>query len=158
MTDGVEKLREEKYGYVAGFMFNGACDRVALILKSKPDWQKGLYNAVGGKVEDEDVNHDHAMRREFQEETGVYHIDWRKFCLLDDVRGYKVHFYVAKTNSVYSVKSVEEEPVELIDIRSVDTLKCITNLKWLIPMALTIARGQEDRAMSFHIKEHNFVV
>jgi len=41
-----------KKTYVAGFMFSPDLENVVLIEKQKPEWQKGKYNAVGGKIED----------------------------------------------------------------------------------------------------------
>ena len=38
--------------YVAGFLFSRDGSLLALILKNKPDWQKGKLNAIGGKIED----------------------------------------------------------------------------------------------------------
>ena len=38
--------------YVLGFAFNKNFREVLLILKNKPQWQKGLYNGIGGKIEE----------------------------------------------------------------------------------------------------------
>ncbi len=40
--------------YVAGLMFSKDEKYVALVIKNKPDWQKGLLNGIGGKIEEED--------------------------------------------------------------------------------------------------------
>lgn len=37
--------------YVLGFMFSNLMNNVVLLQKQKPNWQKGLWNGVGGKVE-----------------------------------------------------------------------------------------------------------
>lgn len=63
--------------YVLGFAFDkrGA---VALICKSRPDWQQGKWNGVGGHLEPgEDAFS--AMEREFFEETAmrIKAKDWR---------------------------------------------------------------------------------
>ena len=42
---------KQKY-YVAGFLFSYDLKRVALIQKTKPAWQAGRHNAVGGKIEE----------------------------------------------------------------------------------------------------------
>lgn len=57
--------------YVLGFAFDEGKKAVVLILKDRPDWQKGKYNGIGGKVELSDESLLHAMIREFYEETGV---------------------------------------------------------------------------------------
>lgn len=55
--------------YVLGFAFHK--NRVLLIRKNRPQWQAGFVNGVGGKVEAYDWSLTEAMRREFEEETGV---------------------------------------------------------------------------------------
>src|SRR4051812_33742321 len=55
--------------YVCGFMFNSDAltskkGAVALILKVKPDWQKGKHNGIGGHIEWSDHNPLAAMVRE----------------------------------------------------------------------------------------------
>jgi 8-oxo-dGTP diphosphatase len=57
--------------YVLGFAFLNGDKDVILIEKTKPDWQKGLMNGVGGKLESYDESSLHAMVREFREETGI---------------------------------------------------------------------------------------
>lgn len=65
--------------YSCCFAFAG--DNVLLIRKAKPDWQKGLLNGIGGKLEDVDIPDGVAFapfqpmvncaKREFLEETGL---------------------------------------------------------------------------------------
>jgi 8-oxo-dGTP diphosphatase len=57
--------------YVVGFLFSPDLSKVVLIKKNRPDWQKGLLNGVGGKIEDNESS-GHAMSREFFEEAGVF--------------------------------------------------------------------------------------
>lgn len=54
--------------YVIGFAFCG--NEVALIRKTKPAWQAGRLNGIGGKVENGE-GFPASMVREFQEETGI---------------------------------------------------------------------------------------
>jgi 8-oxo-dGTP diphosphatase len=49
--------------------FAGNHEHILLIEKQKPEWQKGKYNLVGGKVEPGEDPVD-AAQREFTEETG----------------------------------------------------------------------------------------
>ena len=60
----------EKSVFVLGFCFSSD-SRVVLIRKKKGDWQEGMLNGIGGRVEpgEEIVE---AMAREFREETGKY--------------------------------------------------------------------------------------
>ncbi len=54
--------------YVLGFYFDG--DRVLLINKTKPEWQRGKLNGLGGTVESGEAPI-LAMVREFREESGI---------------------------------------------------------------------------------------
>jgi 8-oxo-dGTP pyrophosphatase MutT (NUDIX family) len=71
--------------YVAGFMFDVANKQVALIRKTKPAWQAGKLNGIGGKIEDGE-SPEAAMVREFLEETGCNtdRDDWSHFASLSE--------------------------------------------------------------------------
>lgn len=64
--------------YVLGFMFSEDGTQVALIKKTKPEWQAGKLNGIGGKIEEKEAMHE-AMIREFEEETGLRHLEWKQF-------------------------------------------------------------------------------
>jgi 8-oxo-dGTP diphosphatase len=68
--------------YVVGFLFGHDKTMVALIKKSRPEWQKGMLNGIGGKIENSE-NALTAMRREFKEEAGADVSDWK---LLHSIR------------------------------------------------------------------------
>lgn len=57
--------------YVLGFAFSPEGAAVLLIRKTKPRWQAGKLNGVGGHVEEFDGTSQAAMAREFVEETGI---------------------------------------------------------------------------------------
>jgi len=64
--------------YVLGFLIEKRTRRVVLITKSRPEWQAGKLNGVGGHIEEgEDALS--AMRREWSEETGMPTSDWQFF-------------------------------------------------------------------------------
>lgn len=60
--------------YCLGFAFDDL-GSVALMQKNRPEWQRGLWNGIGGKLEEGELVID-SMRREFREETGVLVQDW----------------------------------------------------------------------------------
>jgi 8-oxo-dGTP pyrophosphatase MutT (NUDIX family) len=66
---------EVKDRYVLGFVFSQACDRVLLIWKNRPAWQKDKLNGIGGKIEAGETPKQ-AMEREFTEETMF--VGWSK--------------------------------------------------------------------------------
>lgn len=129
---------------VAGFAFHA--DRVLLVQKKNPRWQAGLWNGVGGKVDDGEKPV-HAMTREFYEETGhlTQPIMWVHFCTENEPFGAVVHFFWMRFPD--SVPSVEvprynDAGEELAWLRR-DSLYYLPkylpklgNLNWLIPLAL----------------------
>lgn len=118
--------------YVAGFMFSEDKKKVALIIKNRPQWQKGLMNGIGGHVETGEKPYD-AMVREFEEETGVRHSDWNHFCTLQGPFG-KVHFYKA-IGVLGRLKTLTDETVCVCKAWRLNGV--VPNLNWLIPMALS---------------------
>ena len=56
--------------YVVGFCFDEDLKHVAIVKKNRPDYQAGLFNGIGGKIEFRETGKA-AMEREFFEETGV---------------------------------------------------------------------------------------
>jgi 8-oxo-dGTP diphosphatase len=130
-----EPMNEQQY--VAGFMFNACKNEVALIRKNKPEWQKGLLNGIGGKMEPGEFPRD-AMLREFQEETSLYvpPNEWRHFAAISGP-DWRVYFFATTGNLDYLL-SPEEEKVERVMLSEIDVLRAdmIENLPWLISLAL----------------------
>lgn len=148
--------------YVAGFLFNKRLSQVALIKKSKPEWQKGKLNAIGGKIETGETA-TQAMTREFNEETGCYVVGWELFATLvceserhkgapDSGQPYQVHFFRAFADAdLWSVvRTQTEEEVHVVRWEDIVWLNALPNLSWLIPMALNM---DKDSAERFHITE-----
>jgi len=89
---------------------------VALIKKSKPDWQAGRWNGIGGKVEPTDASDAAAMAREFEEETGVWiePAQWRRVgTMANPQEGWAVEVFTAVDPHVSDVDTMEEEEVKL---------------------------------------------
>jgi 8-oxo-dGTP diphosphatase len=122
--------------YVAGFLFNFNFSKVVLIMKERPDWQKGLLNGVGGHIESGESPHD-AMIREFEEEAGVKTDKWNHFCQLTDDKNFSVDFfYTRRISGLSDVKTVTDEKIIVVDVEELSTMPTIPNLQWLIPMAI----------------------
>lgn len=124
--------------YTAGFLFTDDGQFVVLVQKNKPEWQRGLWNAIGGKVEDGETPLE-CMRREFKEECvfGAHELRWEQFATL---RGadWEVHFFRAFhpirwhwTDKNYGL---ETEVVKIWNVRHLPGV--IPNLHYLVPMAL----------------------
>lgn len=124
-----------KIEYVLAFMFNDDFSKVAMIRKSKPEWQAGLLNGIGGKVEPEEYPRI-AMLREFQEETG-YEFDnnfLKHFCEMEG-RDWRVHCY-ATIGHLECLKTMESEPVEIVEVVNLPNERTIENIMWLVHMAI----------------------
>jgi 8-oxo-dGTP diphosphatase len=119
--------------YVAGFCFSECGKQVALIRKLNPEWQRGLLNGIGGKVEPGESPHA-AMRREFEEETGARVEGWRLFCTATTEED-RLHFFTA-CGDLTALYSAETEEVVTVAVNDIPTLETIPNLRWLVLLAL----------------------
>lgn len=122
--------------YVAGLLF--CQDYVALVQKTRPDWQAGRWNGIGGHVENDEAPIQ-AMRREFQEEAGVTIQDWKHFAELygkakwSGESEWRVSWYTALTNDFDCIKTITDEFVGWHRVSNLPNV--LPNLVWLIPMA-----------------------
>lgn len=123
--------------YVLGFAFDldGA---VALIRKTKPAWQKGKLNGIGGKVEDRELPVE-AMEREFLEETGINipALAWREYATMYS-GAHIIHCFTARLfERDRPLISGEEGKADWYHPLSPGGRPdALPNLSWLIPMAL----------------------
>jgi len=139
-----------EYNYTVGFLFSEDESKVALIRKTKPEWQAGKLNGIGGKIEKGETERE-CMRREFREEAGVDISTWELFIQLKNNHdSWIVHFFTAKAD-LGILRAMEEEDIEIVNVEDIQNLNVIPNLKWLIPMALDraliIGSASERRTM-----------
>lgn len=117
--------------YVAGLLFSDDGLNVTLMLKNRPEWQAGLYNAVGGKVEFLEAP-EAAMKREFLEEAGV-DIDWDYRFVLEG-SDYKVHWFSChNTEAMRYLRTMTDEVVEVVEAYGMPE-NIVPNLWWIVPM------------------------
>lgn len=120
--------------YCLGFAFDNSLQYVVLIKKQRPEWQKGLLNGVGGKVEEGEEPYD-AMTREFDEETGLYYDNWRPFGHLKGT-DWIIHLYTSTLTNPQLADIDCNKTDENIIIENVNNLfYAVPNLRWLVPMA-----------------------
>lgn len=136
--------------YVIGFAFDEKPlpdTYVLLIKKSKPDWQKGKLNGIGGKIGDhpEFCNETalQAMVREFHEETGVLSSsrDWELFSIMHNGRyEHQVFCFETRVPALFEeARTMEEEPLVRIPVAGILRPKVyplIPNLRSKIMLAL----------------------
>jgi 8-oxo-dGTP diphosphatase len=125
--------------YVLGFAFLNGDKDVILIEKTKPDWQKGLMNGVGGKLESYDESSLHAMVREFREETGIDTrlTQWKTFGeMYGD--GFFIHLYRTSLPLGCKPQQMEDEVPYIFNVAQLNKNrdKLISNIPWLVNMAL----------------------
>lgn len=120
--------------YVVGFYFNMTRTRLALIRKTKPAWQAGLLNGIGGKIELGETPLQ-AMVREFKEEGGVIAMNWREFCVME-FQGAEIYFFTTRGEIMPWTQPESPEMVEIINVDQLDSVATIPNLRWLVRMAL----------------------
>lgn len=119
--------------YVLGFMFDTKGEWVALIKKNKPEWQKGRFNGIGGKVELNEVFWA-AMVREFKEETGVEHEDWLWVGEIQE-KDWKIGVFTCATDKVHLTTSTTDEEVIVFSLETVKEFtkeQTISNVPWLV--------------------------
>jgi 8-oxo-dGTP diphosphatase len=146
-----------KKQYVAGFLFDANAKHVALIEKQRPAWQKWQLNGIGGKIELHE-SAAAAMQREFLEETGLLIEQWKLFCVLEG-SDFEVMFFYGFDSRVHNVESKTDETVAVFEVAGcLDpriTHPLIPNLRWLIPMALSMIYTPGIAA--YHVQEEVFV-
>jgi 8-oxo-dGTP diphosphatase len=123
-----------KKQYVIGFLFHPDRGTVALINKNKPEWQAGKLNGIGGKLEERETPY-LAMVREFEEEAGVEILDWKRFARMQGEE-WEVTCFLAFDARVRDIKSMTDEHVMVISVKLLHLFPHISNLDWLIPLAL----------------------
>lgn len=138
--------------YVAGFLVNNAATLVVLMLKNRPKWQAGQWNAVGGKIEPGETPAQ-AMRREFREETGVDIANWQQFGLLRDAdNSFGVHWFIASSDDLRFCETKTDEEVRHWPVSSLPA-----NAIWNIPVLLNMAfLVWLETAPGFEIIERRF--
>lgn len=124
--------------YVLGFAFFG--ERVLLIEKARPPWQKGRLNGLGGKVETTESSLG-AMCREFAEEAGVSISPhrWRDVLSMWNVGHSHVDVFACELTEeeVASLKGGSEgECLKLAPWKLLYQEPVLPNLLWLVPFCL----------------------
>lgn len=112
--------------YVIGLAFNEAHTKVLLQLKKKgPEFNIGWLNPPGGKVKqyptpEEPIyeSYNGAMRREFEEETGLVseQSDWLKFHYERHPSGAKLHCYTTDKLDIMAAQTTTDEPNVIVEL------------------------------------------
>jgi len=132
--------------YVVGFCIDLAQGQVLLVKKNRPEFQKGKWNGIGGKIEPGEQPID-AMVREFREEAGIQTapIDWIHTITLtgnndqaDSGKPFRVYYY--KMGRIYPPheSQMTDEVVSYKSyMRGLWDLPTLPNLRWIFPLQLS---------------------
>ena len=121
--------------YVLALLFTPDREKLVLIRKTRPAWQAGRVNALGGKVAPGE-SAAAAASREVLEEAGVDVAEdaWRELLVWHDPV-YRMHVLRAFDEAAARARTAEDQEVFLA---AVDDLprSLVDNLRWLIPLSL----------------------
>ncbi|MCT7912103.1 NUDIX domain-containing protein [Arcobacter lacus] len=103
--------------YVVGIITDGS--KILLLRKNNPDWQKGLYNGVGGKV-DLDETPLEAIKRGCQKEVGLEISNWSEIETIPLQSGVDLTYFFAviEEEELKKAQGLEDERVEFFDINN----------------------------------------
>lgn len=133
-----------------GFIFTPDFSKVLLVEKQRPDWQKGRFNGVGGKIEPGEESLD-CIVREVREETG-----------LKTNKGNWTHIGEIKSSSVLvdiytilyhgNLADAVTATDEIIGWHSAGNLpeKVLPNIHWLVPLAIDKLKNNEFKLCSVY--------
>ncbi|MEP7087801.1 MAG: NUDIX domain-containing protein [Gemmatimonadota bacterium] len=119
--------------YVLALLFTADKKRVVLMQRTRPSWQAGRVNALGGAIVVGESAVE-AARREVREEAGVNVAEWAEVLVWEDAE-YRMHVMRAVSELAGEARTQEDQVVFLADASALP-LNVIDNLRWLVPLAL----------------------
>ena len=95
---------------------------ILLLKKNNPDWQKGLYNGIGGKVELNTTPLETIIKK-CQEELGVNISNWIELDSEISSSGIEIVYFLTTLNEgeIKKLQSQTDERVELFSINNLPT-------------------------------------
>ncbi len=95
---------------------------ILLLRKNNPDWQKGLYNGIGGKVELNTTPLETIIKK-CQEELGVNILNWIELDSEISSSGIEIVYFLTTLNEgeIKKLQSQTDERAELFSINNLPT-------------------------------------
>lgn len=142
--------------YTVGFIFDKDMKKVLLVHKTAPEWQVGLINGVGGKLEIGETTAE-CIVREIKEETNIDVsikdvVDLGGILGEDQAAEVEV-FGVVYQGELFEAFIFEKEKIEWFPVDQIPG-NVIPNLKWLIP--LTLEKLKYGKIIRFNINYKSF--
>jgi 8-oxo-dGTP diphosphatase len=122
-----------KRSYVLALLFTANRRQVVLMRRTRPVWQAGRVNALGGRIKEGEEPSD-AARREVREECGVNVAEWTEVLVWEDAE-YRMHVLSAASELASGARTMEDQEVFLADVDALPA-NVIDNLRWLVPLTL----------------------
>lgn len=105
--------------YVVGVVFDNI-NRVLLINKNRPDWQRGYFNGLGGAINENETSKQ-AMHRECKEESGLDINTWEMHHHESFKNGVQL-YYMKSTVDYHTLDKAESLTDEEVSIFDIDSL------------------------------------
>lgn len=102
--------------YVLNAVTNKDNKQFVLIKKNRPEFLKGLYSFVGGKIEDNETSYD-AAKRETLEECGLATNPIAIGQIIGD--DYKVYVFHSPVHNIYDAQTMEDEDICIFNIHTI---------------------------------------
>lgn len=137
--------------YVVCLLFSEDLSQVCLIEKQRPDWQKGLLNGPGGKIEPGETILE-AATREFKEETGVCIASWVQLCMKKaHNNSYVVNFLIAvgSPSELQLIRTTTDEQVGMRTVKHIDYSKVVSSIEWVLPLAVYALSGKMEEELVY---------
>jgi len=126
--------------YSCGLIFNEDKTQVLLIRKNRPQWQAGMFNGIGGKVEEGESALE-CMIRESHEETTIKDENWRSIACLHGA-DFRVDFFAIYNQDFEKIKPLTDELLYPINVKDIYNRQfyfyneIMRNLRVVISLAL----------------------
>lgn len=130
--------------YSISFIFTRDMQRVLLIKKNRPEWQKGKLNGIGGHIEEGETPLECIVREVFEETSlKIPHDNWVHFGTITNADTTQLSLFCC----IYQGDQNDAKTSTDEEIAWVDTLmlpeKMMGNLSWLIPLAVDVLQNKE---------------
>jgi len=101
--------------YSCGLIFDDSKQNVMLIQKRRPAWQNGLFNGIGGHVEEGETPLE-CMYREAKEESTINNTYWR-FLAVYKTSSFEVHFFWTEEPDLNKIRPLTDEQLHVFSIK-----------------------------------------